>query len=183
MGDEAGMIKINSGLPKLVMVFNATFNNISVIWWSVLLVEETRVPWENHWPVASHWQTLSHNVLLSTPRHKWGFELTTLVGISTDCTGSCKSNQYTITTTTALIWIWKIRSDYSWYSTRILHCDQCGQKLFMIQMIFKWIDHWGMKGGIMINRGLLRRYMLNISKSSSLKLMGQIKPKRYWHGT
>jgi hypothetical protein len=30
-------------------------------------VEETRVPRENHWPVASHWQTLSHNVILSTP--------------------------------------------------------------------------------------------------------------------
>jgi hypothetical protein len=31
------------------MVFNATFNNISVISWrSVLLVEETRVPGENH---------------------------------------------------------------------------------------------------------------------------------------
>jgi hypothetical protein len=30
------------------MVFNATFNNISVIsWWSVLLVEETGVPREN----------------------------------------------------------------------------------------------------------------------------------------
>jgi uncharacterized membrane protein len=30
-------------------VFNATFNNISVIsWWSVLLVEETRGPGENH---------------------------------------------------------------------------------------------------------------------------------------
>jgi hypothetical protein len=29
----------------LVMVVNANFNNISVIsWWSVLLVEETRVP-------------------------------------------------------------------------------------------------------------------------------------------
>jgi len=29
-------------------VFNATFNNISVIlWWSVLLVEEIRVPGEN----------------------------------------------------------------------------------------------------------------------------------------
>ena len=28
------------------MVFNATFNNISVIsWWSILLVEETGVPW------------------------------------------------------------------------------------------------------------------------------------------
>jgi len=31
------------------MVVNATFNNISVISWrSVLLVEETRVPRENH---------------------------------------------------------------------------------------------------------------------------------------
>ena len=30
------------------MVFNATFNNISVIsWWSVLLVEETGIPREN----------------------------------------------------------------------------------------------------------------------------------------
>jgi hypothetical protein len=37
------------------MVFNATFNNISVISWrSVLLVEETRVPRENHQPVASY---------------------------------------------------------------------------------------------------------------------------------
>jgi hypothetical protein len=37
------------------MVFNATFNNISVIsWGSVLLVEETRGPGENHRPVASH---------------------------------------------------------------------------------------------------------------------------------
>jgi hypothetical protein len=38
-----------------VMVFNTTFNNISVIsWWSVLLVEETGVSGENHRPVASH---------------------------------------------------------------------------------------------------------------------------------
>ena len=38
-----------------VMVINATFNNISVIlWWSVFLVEETRVPGENHAPAASH---------------------------------------------------------------------------------------------------------------------------------
>jgi hypothetical protein len=53
------------------MVFNATFNNISVIsWQSVLLVQETRVPGENHRPVACHWQTLSHNVVLSTPCHR-----------------------------------------------------------------------------------------------------------------
>jgi hypothetical protein len=50
-------------------VFNATFNNISAIsWWSVLLVEETRVPGENHRPAASHRQTLSHNVVSSTQR-------------------------------------------------------------------------------------------------------------------
>jgi hypothetical protein len=37
------------------MVFNATVKNISAIsWWSVLLVEETGVPGENHRPAASH---------------------------------------------------------------------------------------------------------------------------------
>jgi hypothetical protein len=37
------------------MVFKATLNNISVIsWLSVLLMEETGVPGENHLPVASH---------------------------------------------------------------------------------------------------------------------------------
>ena len=46
------------------MVFNATFNNISVISWrSVLLVKETGVIGEYNRPVASHWQTLSHNVV------------------------------------------------------------------------------------------------------------------------
>jgi hypothetical protein len=36
------------------MVFNATFSNILVIsWWSVLLVEETGVPGENHRSVSS----------------------------------------------------------------------------------------------------------------------------------
>ena len=45
-----------------VMVFNATFNNISAIaWQSFLLVEETGAPAENRT------QTLSHNVVLSTP--------------------------------------------------------------------------------------------------------------------
>ena len=51
-----------------VRVFNATFNNITVISLrSVLLVEETGVPGENHRPVATHWQTLSHNVVSSAP--------------------------------------------------------------------------------------------------------------------
>jgi len=46
------------------MVFNVTFNNISVILWqSVLLVQATGLPRENHRPVPSHRQTLSHNVV------------------------------------------------------------------------------------------------------------------------
>ena len=54
----------NIVLVICLLVFNATFNNISVIsWWSVLLVEETGVPGENHRPAASYLQTLSHNVV------------------------------------------------------------------------------------------------------------------------
>jgi hypothetical protein len=51
------------------MVFNATFNNISLYrgcqfyWWNNGLTGE------NYWPVASYWQTLSHNVVSRTPRH------------------------------------------------------------------------------------------------------------------
>ena len=46
------------------MVFNATCNDISIIsWLSVLLVEETGEPGENHQPVASHRQTLSHYIV------------------------------------------------------------------------------------------------------------------------
>ena len=48
-----------------VMVFYATFNNISIILWrSVLSVEETGVPGENYRPAPIH---LSHNVVSSTP--------------------------------------------------------------------------------------------------------------------
>jgi hypothetical protein len=49
-----------------VMVFNATFNNISIIsWWSVLFVEETGVSGQNHRPAGSHRKTVSHNVVSS----------------------------------------------------------------------------------------------------------------------
>ena len=48
-------------------MFNATFNNISVIsWWSVLL-EETGATGKSHRPATSHRQTLSHNVVSNTP--------------------------------------------------------------------------------------------------------------------
>ena len=47
-----------------VMVFNATFNNISVIsWWSILLAQEIDLPREKHRPATSHWQTWNILVL------------------------------------------------------------------------------------------------------------------------
>ena len=49
------LISSYSGFIVRVMVFNATVNYISVISWrSVVLVEETGVPGENHRPVACH---------------------------------------------------------------------------------------------------------------------------------
>jgi hypothetical protein len=54
-------------------VFNATFNNMSVISWeSVLLVRETGGPGENHQSVASHRQTLTHNFVSNTQHYEWG---------------------------------------------------------------------------------------------------------------
>jgi hypothetical protein len=62
----------NEGGGGCVMVFNATFNNISVISWrSVLLVEDNGVHKENHRPVASHWQTIHiimHQIYLTMSR-------------------------------------------------------------------------------------------------------------------
>jgi len=88
------------------MLFNATFNNISVIsWWLVLLVEETGMPRENHRQVR---HTLSHNVVHldliwdSNSQHQWLWALIASIG-------SCKSNYHTVTTTTvpciSQIWI------------------------------------------------------------------------------
>ena len=63
---NAGKISEHDGIGKELqhyaigkvgcfIVLNATFNNISVISWrSVLLVEESGVPRENHLPVASN---------------------------------------------------------------------------------------------------------------------------------
>jgi len=55
------------------MMFNATFNNILVLlWWSVLLVEETRLPEKITDLLQVTDKTLSHNVVSSTPRPERG---------------------------------------------------------------------------------------------------------------
>ena len=65
-----------------VIVFNATFSNITVLLWrSVLLVEEMGVLGENHSPAASHRQTLSH-VLSSAPRQEYPKKITDLLQVT-----------------------------------------------------------------------------------------------------
>ena len=111
-------LKKKGGMGARVVMFSATFNNISIIsCQSVLMVEATavshciifnmmkeaitwqkqKVPWENNWPATSHWQTLSHNDMLYGVHLAWTeFELTSV--ISTDCIGSYKSNYHATTT-------------------------------------------------------------------------------------
>jgi hypothetical protein len=82
------------------MVFNASFNNISITTWrSVLFVEETGVTGENHQADA---RPNLYHIMLCRVHLTWaGFELTALVAMGIKYIGSCKSNYHTLTTTTA----------------------------------------------------------------------------------
>ena len=80
------------------MVFNATFNNISVISWrSVLMVRgNRRKPPTCHKSLTNFFTQCC--IEYTSP---WtGFKFTTLVVIDTDCTDSYKSNYHMTTTPT-----------------------------------------------------------------------------------
>ena len=101
------------------VVFNATFNNISVILWRAVLMVEVYVTGENHRLVTSPWQTLSHNVVSSTPRHVPDkldhimlylghlvmneFKLTTSMVMGTDCTDT----EVVVNSNTIRSWPWQ----------------------------------------------------------------------------
>jgi len=79
------------------MIFNDTFNNISVISWR-------SVYWwrKNTWrkPPTCHWQVTDklYHMMLYRVHQAWaGFELTTLVVIGTHCICSFRSNYHAIT--------------------------------------------------------------------------------------
>ena len=80
-----------------VMVFNTTFNNISVISWrQVLLLEETTVGTDLPQVTDKLYLVMLYRIHLT-----WtGLELTTLVVTATDCIGSSKSNYHMVMPTT-----------------------------------------------------------------------------------
>ena len=82
-----------------VMVFKATFNNISAIS-SVLLAQETEYL-EKTTELPQVTDKIYHIMLYPVHPTLAGFELTMLLMIGTDCIGSKKSNYHMITTTTA----------------------------------------------------------------------------------
>jgi len=65
---------------------------------------------------------IAYDIMLNRVHLAWaGFELTTLVVIGTDCTGSCKSNYHTVMPTTApCFWGYSIGSARIWVETNHL---------------------------------------------------------------
>jgi hypothetical protein len=115
------------------MVFNATFNNSSAIsWGSLLLVEETSIEYTLLWT---------------------GFELTTLVVIATDYTGSSESKLYLkdilLKIVTAVIRSQPITEIFTWES-----CDI----LWFVLICFKCLESAAPAYGVLVYISQLIRY-------------------------
>ena len=121
IGMDLGNLHLN--IRVILMVVSTTFNNISAISWrSILLVDETGGPRENHRPAANNWQTLSHNVVSEYISSWAGFELITLVVLAFEP----PDHWYTNVINTM---IYKARGRYL-FKTKILRYPRIGGLLF-----------------------------------------------------
>ena len=99
---------VGMGVRVSFMVFNTTFNNISVISWQSQL-----------YCLGGGNQSIrrkppTYHIMLYQLHLIWAwFKLTNLVVICTDCIGSCKSNYRTITATETPMFIYLFRHECS----------------------------------------------------------------------
>jgi len=100
----SGTQKLYRGEWFMVMVLNATFNHVSVIWCLPPLLKIFRFFGGGNRSIRENYRLVASPLQMLYWEHlAWaGFELTTVMGIGTDCMVSCKSNYHSITTTPKL---------------------------------------------------------------------------------
>jgi hypothetical protein len=102
-----------------LMVFIATFNNISVISWPVSFIDGGL--WEKTTDLSQVTDKLYHIMFYTSPWSR--FELTTSVVIGTDCIGICKSNYHVITTNDSpFLHFWQ-KTWQKYNNGRIFYCN------------------------------------------------------------
>jgi hypothetical protein len=113
-----------------------TFNNITVIsWWSVLLMEDTRGPGENHWPVASHCQNLSHNVVHLALIEIRIYNILPLTGQLKTTENAYLLNIYSWRNTIGYLW--------QWMEWNLIYVEQFLKEItYFILKHFTYENHW-----------------------------------------
>ena len=114
------------------MVINATFNNISVMYRGGQLYWCRKPEYPQKTTDLSQITDTLYHIML----YRVHLEPTPLVVISTDCTGSCKSNYHTITTTTRK---WMIQTKYT--SLKVLTCSQHKKCEYLFNLT--WVNTLG----------------------------------------